>query len=497
MPNPGAAPVTVATQYSSVAGGNNAYPNLQNVSMVSGYPKLLCLETPPLNIGSGCAFNSSGQWSCPSNPCSGLPALANAIRVRQQVSVPLHFAALFGTKSLPVMATSTAIMRGVYTPYNVAIVVDSTDSMNTQDTNSQCSSYPSRIACALAGVQVLLDTLSPCPAGATSCSLSQGVDTVSLFTFPAVNSSDVSLDYTTPCQAPSQSMIEPYAYNTTSPLLPLSPGAYQIVGFLNNYRTSDMASYLNTGTELVGAAGTSTSTTPPTGTGNKNGCLAAVGGQGTYYAQVIYSATEALLAQPQTGRQNALIILSDGDATSTCRGYNATTGICTSGPMTGACTGFGTNPTTTDCNGAQYSGAPTGLGTYESTFYQCKQAVTAAQYAQNKSLHNPITVYSVAYGAESSGCASDNTPCGGISSPTNPLQNCVPATKTPNALTPCTTMEAMASSPSTFFSDYSQSGTGINTNCISAANPTDSLNGIFQAIAGDLTVARLVPDSAK
>jgi hypothetical protein len=59
-------------------------------------------------------------------------------------------------------------------------------------------------------------------------------------------------------------------------------------------------------------------------------------------------------------------------------------------------------------------------------------------------------------------------------------------------------MENIASSPGVipdatkFFSDYT--ATGSSGACISSANPTTNLNQIFQKIAGQLTVARLVPN---
>jgi len=42
----------------------------------------------------------------------------------------------------------------------VAIIVDTTRSMTDTDTDSNCNN--TRISCALAGVQVLLNSLSPC-----------------------------------------------------------------------------------------------------------------------------------------------------------------------------------------------------------------------------------------------------------------------------------------------------------------------------------------------
>ena len=131
--------------------------------------------------------------------------------------------------------------------------------------------------------------------------------------------------------------------------------------------------------------------------------------------------------------KNVMIILSDGDA-------NATS--------------------------AHMPGASTTTGTYISTLQQCHQAVTAAQAAATAG----TLVYTVAYGAAASGCATDTSP----------------------SITPCQTMEHMASSTAYFYSDYAATG-GTNT-CISASQPVTSLSQIFQVIAGDLTVARLIPN---
>jgi len=54
-------------------------------------------------------------------------------------------------------------------------------------------------------------------------------------------------------------------------------------------------------------------------------------------------------------------------------------------------------------------------------------------------------------------------------------------------------MQQIASSPGYFFSDYT--ATGGSSSCISAAQPVTSLSQIFQVIAGDFTVARLIPNN--
>jgi len=109
-----------------------------------------------------------------------------------------------------------------------------------------------------------------------------------------------------------------------------------------------------------------------------------------------------------------------------------------------------------------------GTATSYATTQECHQAVTEAQ----KAAAAGTTIYSIAYGATSSGCSTDTSP----------------------AITPCQTMQQIASSPQNFFSDYTASaGDG---SCVSASRPTSNLNEIFSEIAADLTVARLIPNNS-
>ena len=57
---PSSTAITTATQYSGVSPNYNAYANLPNVSMVSGYPKLLCLTSS--TIGLPCVNSSGAIW---------------------------------------------------------------------------------------------------------------------------------------------------------------------------------------------------------------------------------------------------------------------------------------------------------------------------------------------------------------------------------------------------------------------------------------------------
>jgi len=358
-------------------------------------------------------------------PCVA-PASANAIVVKQQVTVHTFFMELFGASSVTITATATAAMRGsARAPYNVTILVDTTASMNDTDSDSNCNS--TRLSCSLTGIQTLLNGLSPCFWSAASCgsvtanssggggNVASPVDHVGLYVFPAVSTATAADEY----NCGGSPVTEPYA--TPFP----STSTYQVVNFSTDYRTSDNATSLNSSSNLVTAVGATSSSA---------GCVQAIGGQGTYYAQAIYQAQADLVAEqalfPNT--QNVLIILSDGDASATS---------------------------------SHMPGASTTTGTYPSTLNQCHQAITAAQAATTAGTR----VYTVAYGAKASGCSTDAP-----------------------AITPCATMQQMASNAATFFSDYT--ATGGSSSCISASRPTTNLNQIFTEIAGDLTVARVIPN---
>jgi hypothetical protein len=400
-----ASTTAAVTAYSGVTGNLNANASLPGVSMAAGYPSFSCLSTLKTVFGVQCYGPSS----------------SNAVAVRQQVTVPMFFFPLFGGNSATLTATATASIRGAQvSPYNVVIVVDTTASMNDTDSDSYCNN--TRIACALAGVQILLQGLSPCSPSEANCgavtggNVANSVDRVSILTFPAVTTATAADDYN--CGG-APSIVD---YATPFP----ATSTYQVVDFSSDYRTSDTTTSLNSSSNLVGAA---------KGNGGSP-CLQAIGGAGTYYAQVIYAAQAYLVAEQSSypNAQNVMILLSDGDS-------NATS--------------------------AHMPGASTTSGTYASTLQQCHQAVTAAAAAAAAGTR----VYSVAYGAEASGCSTDSSP----------------------AITPCQTMQRIASSPEYFFSDYT--ATGGDGSCISASQPVTGLNQIFQAIVSDLSTAKLIPNN--
>ena len=392
--------IAAAQTYSAVTGNSNASPNLGPVTMVSGYPKVKCLSS----IGIDCGAS---------------PANANAIAVSQQAAVPMTFLKVLGISTMSIAATATAAARGGSgSPYNIAIIVDTTSSMNNVDSEPSCSG--TRISCALAGIQQLLKAIPPCSGSLSSCgpastgtltagaNVANPVDEVSLMAFPGLTAqSEATKDYICPTSSPSTT-----SYNN-------SP-SYMIVPFSSDYRTSVKTTVLNTSSSVVIAAGS-------------GGCsgLRAPGGQGTFYAGVIDAAQAQLVANSRPNTKNVMILLSDGDANASASQMSNKT--------------------------SPYPKAQ-----------QCHQAINRAKAAAATG----TIIYSVAYGSPSSGCSTDTSP----------------------TITPCQTMQQIASSPQNFFSDYAATG-GTNS-CVSAARPASTLNQIFNDIAGDLTVARLIPNNA-
>jgi Flp pilus assembly protein TadG len=433
-----------AKAYSSQSGGQNIYANLN----VTGATYTLGCVTAAVGSGIPCVSTGIGGGT------------ANAIQVTQTASVPTTFMKLFGYSSIPLSATGTALWKGAAPKaYNLAVVIDTTGSMGSLDSN--CGKNVTRLQCALSGVQVLLQTISPCASGGCGTLGSDGnytnaVDRVSLFTFPEMQKySQASYDYD--CSASTNATPTPYTYpsatGTTYSPASTDP-SYQIMPFMSNYQTLDSSGApsgsLNTATG-------SNASNVVLAVGGKSNCAGMnnnnLGGEGTYFAGVIYAARAALLAQ-QTAEskngqtvQNAMIILSDGEATA--------------------------SPSQMSSSGL------TGTGSYPDTHNECAQAVQAAKDATSAG----ITVYSVAYGAstKSGDCSTDLSTAKTINGKK------VPAGIT----TPCDAVRAMASDPSTtFYSDTS--GTA---GCSSPLVPA-TLGDIFRSIGEQTGRSRLIPNSA-
>ena len=427
--------------------------------------------------------------------CAATGNVSNAVQVTQSASVPTYFMRLFGFNTLTVSATAIASMQGIAQPWNVAIIVDATQSMSNADTN--CGGM-SEFQCALNGIQALLEATDPCPSGVSSCTAANANFRVSLFSFPNLSTANLSDDnpcggsftkeqYTFPLATSTTTSYSPITYQTTNGKQTQSWAAtYQIVDWDSSYYepSATATAGLNPNDNLVKVIGNSgTSTT----VGNK-GCLPNVGGESTYYAGVIYAAQAALVQEQANfpGSQNAMILLSDGQANADSSKF----------PQSGS-TVISTFGTSTTLNGLSVTNSNTSynltggtFGTYPDYHDECQQAIMAAQAATQAG----TTVYAVAYGSEDSGCTgSSGTDTTLVATGTYN----VPVSLT--TLTPCITMEDIASSiatnSSTFYSDYLKSG-GSGTACQDASHSVTSLQGIFQAISATFTYPRLLPNNA-
>jgi hypothetical protein len=430
-----------ALLYSSVntTGNTNIFNNLRNVAMASGYPLPECLTTL-----------ANAPWGIACVSLSGAPkgsgGTANAVQVKQQATIPLSFAGLFGMGSVTVTATSTAAMRGgLPPPYNMAIILDTTASMgSTEDGGTNCANPYTKISCALMGVQTLMVQLAPCQGGVYNCT-SNPVDQIAMYTYPPVQASTDAAEY---CGGGTIKTVHYYKNAADGTVLPngsklpdgtTPPAAsYQIVpapgtgSFLYDYLSA--ANTLNPTSDLVLATNTNSKSGSPN-------CITTPGGSGTYFAGVIYNA-QAALAAAQLARPvstNVMIILSDGDANSQ-----------SSEMIPEICDSKGKNCT--------YDSG----GVYFSPQNECQQAVTAAKAATAAG----TTVFSIAYGSSTSGCSTDTS-----------------------GITPCSTMSNMASTAQQFYTDAT-SGKG---GCTSGQSVT-KLSDIFTSITNQLNTAKLIPN---
>ena len=460
---------TEATLYSASAGDKNVNQNLGTVTTT--------VTTVCLNV-----LQPSGTTCPTTNPPP------NAVKVIESATVPTYFMKLFNVPQLHVAASATASMQGLAQPWNVAIIIDASGSMSTKDTN--CNSV-TEFQCAMNGIVGMLGSTNPCKSGATSCTNAAANFHVALFSFPEVSTGTVSKEnacssYSTPAfliyalPVATATSYTPIEYWDNSNHSNTFTGTYEVTlgasdadanGFVSDYYDPTQSNGLSTGSSIVKAI---TKCMQPisqagSGTGGLNG--ASTGGI-TYYASVLYAAQAALAAEQKlnTGTNNAIIFLSDGQANV----VSATADLPTSSTFTAV-------PTTAGLN------TLTGTGYYPDTKDECQQAIIAAQQATKAG----TSVYSVAYGSEQTGCysGSGNTDTSLLTFP-----GTLNASFSISGLTPCITMENIASSLNNFYSDYNQSGSG--STCQDSSHTVTSLADIFLSIASSFTQPRLIPNDA-
>jgi Flp pilus assembly protein TadG len=533
--------ISVAKQYGAAPGGSNVFSGgTVNTSVTT---KCVTMLMPP---GASCTGSSP----------------ANAVVVKNTTSINTIFMALFGVRTLNVSATATASMQGASMPWNIAIIVDSTGSMASQDSNCNLTQFQ----CALNGVQTLMENVKPCPSAVPNCTVDTANVRMALFTFPnvltAVNHAlpvfnghtydsikdDVACGgnpatFQTPTKQP---IAAPYTLPVPGAALPVytatgtgiagaAPSAYavglnyltyksgsttwdasyQITPFLSDYYSATSSTKLNPNSFLVQAAGN----------GSTNGCLTytfgidGATGNGsnfgnTYLASSIYAAQSALNAQQIAhGGRNAIIFLSDGDANASYyaggQSYNSldygsvTQGVDANEFPQGPA-GSEVGPSTSSYQVPAYLTPATilptqstlgydtlgtkGKGIYPDWFDQCQQAITAGQYATNQS----TTVFAVAYGSSTSGCSNGWNI--GLTDTTGTATGANVPFTAPGGVNPCVTMENIATTMGSFYSDYNQGGS--STNCQDTSHPLVTLQQIFQAVSSTFTTPQLIPNNA-
>ncbi len=399
------------------------------------------------------------------SPCSS--TVPNAVQVTETATFTPAFAGIFGSHKMTISATSTA--AGQAGRWNIAIILDTTPSMGFSDPN--CGGA-TQLACAESGISQLLAGLDP------------NTDYVALFTFPSIDASTTSVNADITCNGGSPS-VAPYVFpsttatsytNTSTPYVTGSGKSaqttyvtYQLTPFSNSYQTANDSAQI--------AIGNGTNSR-----GRQCGGI-QTSMEYTYLAGAIYAAQGSLLAQQATlanagySSQNALIILSDGNAT----GQESSPGgayapLSNDFLSTSAQVGGGSN---------LYAKS---TGTYPSWVGQCGQELDAASTINSLST-NSTRVYTIAYGSPT-----NSTTAGA------PLGNCesdVGAGQHPG-ITPCQAMQQMSSGYVSTAQDpyfYSDNTGGTGCSAMKGNNALNDMPSIFNAIKGSLTYARLIPNN--
>lgn len=433
----------------SLGNGNPASAGMNYTSKAGALNEYAGFATSTPTIATRCSTTIQGApWYIPCNSTT-----PNVVTVTETATIPAFFAGIFGNHLLTIGATSSASKGAKPQPYNVAIVLDTTNSMNTYDSN--CGQ--TQLQCAESAIGTILDGLAPTQ------------DNVSLFTFPAMTVSSVSND--TNCSG-SRATGVPYTFPSTSATSLQTMGynsgsntvqtTYQITGFLTDYRSSDTASSLANGSLLTKAIGSS------------QGCrgLKPNNTQNTYFAATIYQAQAALLAEQAAnpGTKNAMIFLSDGNATATNNG------------------GYSDMSTSSQTSSGAGGVKNTSDGKYPNLQGQCGQAVDAAAAASLAG----TTIFTIAYGSPSTS-KSSTTNTGNCGSDVGTGQH--------PGITPCQDMQQMSSGwnktpqdTSHFYSDYYAPGGDSGCQAAGANNTITSLSSIASSIVGYFTGVRLVPN---
>jgi hypothetical protein len=275
-------------------------------------------------------------------------------------------------------------------------------------------------------------------------------------------------------------------------------------GFVSDYydATSTKTNKMNTSSYLVKAVGYQDNANclrwAPNSTAFNNG--QAKGGNSTYYAAAMYAAQEALEREhvDHPDAKSAIIILGDGGQAAMTKYFPAGTDAVVTSTSASTCTldDNSTVKNTKTCPknfssklASKSSGYDTltTTGDYPSALDQCQQSIQAAHDIQDSKLTSTGTkVFSVAYGAASSGCYTETS--------TKVTSGLNVAIGSVSDVTPCTTMQNLATDLNHFYSDPYQSGSG--STCYDTVHKDIStMAQIFLDITANFRNPRLLPSN--
>jgi hypothetical protein len=433
----------VAKFGASTIGGVTGFNAKTNISVTTS-AQLECL-----NLGVSC-IGATGSGATAVNN-------ANAIQVKQTATIPMFFAEILGVQSMTVSAVAVAEAGGFSAkPYNIMFILDATQSMTDADTDKDdvsggCGSTVTQETCAQAGIRLFLQKMNP------------ATDSIGLLTFPELLTPALALTDAVCPTATSSPIASKYTALSedegsglsNEPTGFVSDAAwptYEVVAPETTYSTvatSSKASAPNATDPLVIAVG-----------GGACDGMTAFGGLGTFYADAIDQAQTILASLKSSGTasqkaaQNVIIMVSDGNATSTKIYTTAANGQ--------------TNASVAQC---------------EQGFHAATAATAAGTWVFTLAFGSPTTAPSGSNASCTTDSASESYSNPTVKSPVSPANSA------------CYAMQNMASQPGFFFADQSLESGQTNA-CISPANP--SLSGVIALInnvANVLQKPRLLPPS--
>jgi len=471
--------------------GSDAYSFASGYSASTGGRNLSGVGSVTTTVFAGCSNSLMPAGSS----CTSTSA-KNAVQVVESTTVRNYIMPIFwGTKTTSVSAAATASMQGAANPWNLAIVLDSTASMGNPPPSGSCAGFSSAYACAQNGIKTLLEHINSC-SGVVSCSASTAKFRVALFTFPNVTTATAnkywdctsgdptSEPYTLPKAGLSSYTTLSYSGQTTIPAstyeaTPVNTGDGDANGFVYDYWSGSTSNSLNASSDLTKEVGGASGCTP----------MGNPGGQSSYGAASIYAAQDALKAEKALyGGQNALIFLTDGQFQATCDkfpGYKS--GGTGTDTVSSTTAGYSTS---NNCSNTtkNLTGTASTYGIYPDFHNECQQAITAAQVAQAAG----TIVYSVAFQSESTGCTTSG---GGTDTSITATATSGQPALTLGTMTPCTVMKNIAT-PSTSTKSYFYADTAASANgCGDDLHKVSDIQSIFDSIAADFTLPRMLPNS--